>query len=250
MNTKVIAHCQAQGTVQASLGRVLRIRAFTRAELLVILATLALLAVVVLPALAGSRPRTNRVACANNLRQIGIAFQLWGNDRGDRVPFEVPVAEGGTRMHSLAPNVWLHFSWMSNEMASAKILACPDDARKRVARDFSMQPATGYLHGSFRNSATSYLLSHTFTGLPPGLLAADRNFAVDGSAGCNQFVFSAYLSGSLSFPSRASWTSALHQGAGNALFLDGRLEQVTTQGLREAINFARNDNGTLHVLLP
>ena len=77
--------------------------AFTRAELLVILAVLTLLALVVLPALANTRPRSARVICANNLRQIGMAMQLWGNDHGDRPPYEVELADGGVGLDGVAP---------------------------------------------------------------------------------------------------------------------------------------------------
>ena len=62
-----------------------RPNAFTRAELLVVVAVFALLALIVLPALANNRPRSHRVMCANNLRQIGLAMQLWGSDHNDLV---------------------------------------------------------------------------------------------------------------------------------------------------------------------
>src|SRR5206468_10868184 len=113
--------------------------AFTRVELLVVLAVLALLSLVVVPALASNRPRSQRVICANNLRQIGTAMQLWGNDHNELLPQEVAVAEGGTRMHPLAPNVWLHFAWLSNELGSPKVLFCPADTG-HPARDFTRNP--------------------------------------------------------------------------------------------------------------
>src|SRR5258706_15697824 len=103
MRTILTSPCSAFRTPRSALER-----AFPGAELLVILAVLALLALVVLPALANNRPRSARVICANNLRQIGMGFQLWGNDHNDTLPQEVPVLQGGTMQHALAPNVWLH----------------------------------------------------------------------------------------------------------------------------------------------
>src|SRR5213075_1294029 len=111
------------------------------------------------PALANGHPRSDRLVCANNLRRIYVAMQQWGNDHNDRVPFAVPVSEGGTRLHPLAANVWLHFSWISNELGTATVLACPSD-NGTVARDFSASPESGYLNPNFRGNATSYFLSH------------------------------------------------------------------------------------------
>src|SRR5262245_41072852 len=99
--------------------------AFTRVELLAVLASIAFLAMVVLPALANNRQRSDRVICVNNLRQIGVAFQLWGNDHGDDPPQMVMTNDGGTRRHSLAPNTWLHFAWISNELINPQFVFCP-----------------------------------------------------------------------------------------------------------------------------
>src|SRR5262245_25725168 len=99
----------------------------TRVDLLALLAGVVLLGLVGVPVVANPRLRSDRVACSNNLRQVGMAMQVWGNDHGDLVPQEVPVAEGGTRQHPLAVNAWLHFSWVSNELGNAQTLFCPSD---------------------------------------------------------------------------------------------------------------------------
>src|SRR6266542_4479208 len=116
MNLEPSPHCRTHDTA--------KLQAFTRVELLGVFAVLALLTLLVLPALANNHPRSQRVICANNLRQIGAGMQLWGNDHNDLFPQEVPVAEGGTRLHPLASNVWLHFAWISNELGSAKVFFC------------------------------------------------------------------------------------------------------------------------------
>ncbi len=54
--------------------------AFTLTELLVVIAMLALLAVTLLPALAGSRRDSKMVQCLANLRQIGIGCSIYAND--------------------------------------------------------------------------------------------------------------------------------------------------------------------------
>ena len=60
-------------------------RGFTRLELVMVLATLALLAGIVVPVLASSKIRGEQAMCFNNLRRIGQAFHLWANDHEDRI---------------------------------------------------------------------------------------------------------------------------------------------------------------------
>ena len=67
--------------------------AFTLTELLVVVATVALLAAVFLPALAAG-DRADRTACLNNLRQIGIVMAVYAGDHQDYV-FPCRTQSGG-----------------------------------------------------------------------------------------------------------------------------------------------------------
>ena len=60
-----------------------RQRGFTLVELLVVIAIIAVLAALLLPALGLAKGRAQRTACANNLRQLGLAWFLYAGEHDD-----------------------------------------------------------------------------------------------------------------------------------------------------------------------
>ncbi|MEI6085206.1 MAG: prepilin-type N-terminal cleavage/methylation domain-containing protein [Verrucomicrobiota bacterium] len=59
---------------------------FTLIELLVVIAIVALLAALLLPSLSSARERGRSIACASNLRQIGVAMVEFAQDNDGRLP--------------------------------------------------------------------------------------------------------------------------------------------------------------------
>ncbi len=60
---------------------------FTLVELLVVIAIVALLAALLLPALVKAREQGRSSVCKNNMRQIGLAIILYGDDNADLLPW-------------------------------------------------------------------------------------------------------------------------------------------------------------------
>ena len=208
------------------------VHGFTFGELLTCLAVCALLLAIVLPALAHDRARASRIQCLNNLRQIGVGMALWGDDHGGEPPHHVLFSEGGSRRHPLSENAWVHFSYISNDLVSPKVLLCPSDTGV-PASDFSGSPTEGYLHPNFRNRATSYFLAFTYYADDYRIQSGDRNIYSQGAKSSSYFNTSAFVTMNPLNP-EFRWMPGLHGDSGNLLFTDGQVEQADTARLRSA----------------
>jgi prepilin-type processing-associated H-X9-DG protein len=74
--------------------------AFTRTELLVLLVVIGFLAALLLPAFAAAtREKAPRVQCQNNLQQLWLAVQIYGNENNDKPP------QGDLGVHNTNPSM-------------------------------------------------------------------------------------------------------------------------------------------------
>jgi competence protein ComGC len=223
--------------------------AFTRMELAVVIGSVFTLLLLVLPLLANNSVRSHQTGCLNNLRQIGIAFQAWGNDHDDRRPWFVPMEEGGSRLHPLRNNAFLHYTFLSNYISPALLIDPAETVRtKRMAVNWSSSQG-GFLNPGFANNALSYMFSlHTSLPEANDVLSADRNVQFSGVGGCP--VAGGTTVQILPRVNFRGWTNGAHGLAGNLLINDGHAE-FASQARLEAL-IARPDDSTPsdHMLTP
>jgi prepilin-type N-terminal cleavage/methylation domain-containing protein/prepilin-type processing-associated H-X9-DG protein len=192
-----------------------RQQAFTLIELLMVIATIAILASILLPVVAKGPARARQTKCLSNLRQVGVGFLTWAHDHEGHLPMELSVTNGGTWEYLRTPQAFRHVAVLSDILATPSIVICPEDTR---------EPATSWL--TLRNRNLSYLIGiEAKTDKPMSLLAADRNIRKVPSTGGVQVIIN----------SQASWTEEIHNRKGNALLADGSAHQFDDRRLREAL---------------
>lgn len=94
--------------------------AFTLIELLVVIAIIAILGALLLPALAPAEAGGKRAACLSNLRQLGLATQLYADDSGSYPPAYVNAATPARWMDLLKPGL----------PKRSGVYLCPADAKR------------------------------------------------------------------------------------------------------------------------
>ena len=193
-------------------------RGFSFVEIVIVIAILALLAALLLPALARAKSKAIRTNCVSNLRQVGTAFRLWADDNKERNPQQMPAANGGAMEAAAKGEVFRVFQCMSNEIFAPKILFCPADIR---------QPAADF--AALKNANISYFVGlDANESVPTMFITGDRNLVVNGVPARSGVV-------SVKTTDSVFWTQEMHQGEGNVGLADGSCRAFTLPAFQNAL---------------
>jgi len=102
---------------------------FTLIELLVVIAIIGVLASLLLPTFGRAKETARGAACMSNLRQVGIALQLYVQDHRNRLPImrDQPVGTNPPPAGDYLPGADFV---LSNYLGAVKVLQCPSDRQK------------------------------------------------------------------------------------------------------------------------
>jgi prepilin-type N-terminal cleavage/methylation domain-containing protein len=137
------------------LGRSIRRLGFTLLELLAVIATIAILAALLLPILSRAKIKAQRTACFSNLRQLGYAWIMYAGENNGWLAESYPVNNS---------NVWVQGDMSkANEAGNPDLIRqgklyhynqnvgiyrCPTDG-SRVVGGTPVQPVRSYSMNSF-----------------------------------------------------------------------------------------------------
>ena len=133
-------------------------RGFTLIELLVVIAIIAILAGMLLPALSKAKEAGRRIACINNLRQLGMSLTMYVDDYGGLHPVRQ------------LPNGWPE--QLRDGYKDFKILVCPSD----------LNPKTG-VNDPVKYPADSAARSYIMNGWNDYYQATLTNFSMNAMVG-------------------------------------------------------------------
>jgi prepilin-type N-terminal cleavage/methylation domain-containing protein/prepilin-type processing-associated H-X9-DG protein len=121
-----------------------RRRGFTLIELLVVIAIIAILAAILFPVFARAREAARAASCRSNLKQIGLAINMYRQDYDETMPFQVNGS-----LWTFHPTDWANQTYWGYfylpYTKNQQIWACP--SAKEASVKTTSYGVNGYLDG-------------------------------------------------------------------------------------------------------
>ena len=108
-------------------------RGFTLIELLVVVAIIAILAAILFPVFAKAREKARQASCQSNLKQIGLAYQMYSNDYDEKVAPNSIWTQLGT--------VWVP-GLLDPYIKNLQLWQCPDYSTPQTTQYVNFPDAT------------------------------------------------------------------------------------------------------------